>query len=109
MAGLVETFRLNVLVVKVSQLNMLSFAVGCFPTLRHNKVRDITASLLTKVFSNVSVEHVLQELSWVTLSGNSANRDLKARVDVAADGFEPSKRERAYADVRVFNPFAPSN
>ena len=32
-----------------------------------------------------------------------------ARLDVAADGFWGSRNERAFFDVRVFNPLAPSN
>ena len=32
-----------------------------------------------------------------------------ARLDVAADGFGGSRFERAFFDVRVFNPYAPSN
>ena len=87
----------------------LSCTRGGFPTLRHNEVRDLTASLLSEVCSNVSIEPALQELSGETLLGNSANRNSGARVDVAVDGFWGCSRERTFLDIRVFNPFAPSN
>ena len=87
----------------------LSCSRGGFPTLWHNEIRDLIASLLSEVCPNVSVEPTLQELSRESLSGGSANRDSGARVEVIADGFWGPERERAYADVQVFNPFAPSN
>ena len=37
------------------------------------------------------------------------NTEDGARLDVAADGFWGSRFERAFFDVRVFNPYAPSN
>ena len=58
-----------------------------FSTLRHNEVRDLTASLLTEVCSNVAVEPGLQQLSGEELSGASAIGDDGAQMDVAADGF----------------------
>ena len=86
----------------------LSCNRGGFPTLRHNNIRDLTASLLTEVCSNVSVEPELQELSGETL-GRSANKESGARADIAVDGFWECGRARTFCDIRVFNPFAPSN
>ena len=43
------------------------------------------------------------------LNGTSANTDDGARLDIAANGFWGGKFERAYFDVRVFNPHAPTN
>ncbi len=37
--------------------------MGGFPTLRYNELRDMTASLLTEVCSNVATEPHLQPLS----------------------------------------------
>ena len=34
--------------------------MGGFPTIRHNEIRDLTASLLTEVCSNVAIEPHLQ-------------------------------------------------
>jgi hypothetical protein len=43
------------------------------------------------------------------LSHRSDNTDKGARVDIAADGFWGPGRERTFLDIRVFNPYAPSN
>ena len=43
------------------------------------------------------------------MSGLSANIQDGARLDIAADGFWGSRFERAYFDVKDFNPYAPSN
>ena len=43
------------------------------------------------------------------LNGASANTDDGAWLDIAANGFWGGKFERAYFDVRVFNPHAPTN
>ena len=39
----------------------------------------------------------------------SANGDTNARFDVAASGIWGGRFERTFFDVRVFNPYAPSN
>ena len=51
----------------------LSCAKGGFPALRHNEIRDITASLLTEVCSDVRVEPDLQPVTPDQLDGASAN------------------------------------
>ena len=65
----------------------ISCPKGGFPILRHNEVRDFTASLLTEACSNVQVEPPLQKLTGEILVGASANREDGVRVDVAADNF----------------------
>ena len=94
---------------KFSVEHALSCPRGGFPTLRHNDIRDFTADLLTHVCSNVVIEPELQPLTGESLSGGSANIEDGARLDVAVDGFWGAKRQRTFLDVRVFNPFAPSN
>ena len=109
MVGSQENFLLNVYVGVNSLLNMpYSVIEEVFPLLRHDNIRDLTASLLTEVCSNVSVEPELQELSGETL-GRSANKESGARADIAVDGFWECGRARTFCDIRVFNPFAPSN
>ena len=39
----------------------------------------------------------------------TANTEDGARSDIAADGFWGGRFERTFFDVRVFNPYAPSN
>lgn len=67
--------------------HLLSCPRGGFPSLRHNEIRDLTATLLTEVCNNVQVEPELQEISTETLSGQTANITDGARLDVAARGF----------------------
>ena len=79
------------------------------PSLRHNEIRDLTATLLTEVYSDVCVEPTLQTTSDEVLSRNSANSTDGARLDIAVNGFWGGRFERTYLDFRVFNPLAPSN
>ena len=66
-------------------------------------------SLLTEVCHDVCIEPRLQPLSGETLSTRNATTEGNARLDVAASGFWGGRFERAFFDVRVFNPYAPSN
>ena len=45
---------------------------GGFPTIRHNELRDVTASLLTEVRHNVATEPRLQPLSGESLTHRTA-------------------------------------
>ena len=79
---------------------------GEFPSLRHNEIRDITADLVSEV-CHICTEPVLKPLSGESLPTSSVCTD-SARLDIAADGFWGSRNERAFFDVKVFNPFASS-
>ena len=87
----------------------LSCPKGGFPSIRHNEVRDITTSLLLEVYHNVAAEPDLQPLSGGDMNLLSANTEVNAHLDIAADGVWGGRFERSYFDVRVFNPFAQSN
>ena len=80
-----------------------------FPTLRHNEIRDITASLLKEVCSDVRVEPDLQPVTHNQLDGASANSQDGARLDLSANGVWGGRYEKTFFDVRIFNPIAPSN
>ena len=83
---------------------------GCLPSLRHNDVRDLTASLLTEVCSRVIVGPELQPVSNPDeFSLATSNTQEGARLDVAMNGFWGGQSERCFVDVRVFNPYAVSN
>ena len=82
--------------------------MGGFPTIRHNEIRDITASLLTEVCHNVATEPQLQPLSGESMTARSANIDDGARTDVRARGFWNASQD-AFFDVRVFYPNASCN
>ena len=86
----------------------LSCTHGGFPSIRHNELRDITAELMTEVCHNVGIEPTLQPITDERLVHRTANRQDGARLDVAADSFWGNDRQRAFFDVRVFNPHAPS-
>ena len=76
----------------------LSCKLGGFISLRHNELRDLTADLLTEICKDVSKEPALS---------NSTDTEEELRADVSARGlWQPM--QRAFIDVRVFHPFAPS-
>ena len=77
--------------------------------IRHNEIRDVLAGFLSETCHDVSVEPTLQPLTGEPLSLQSANTDEHARLDVAASGIWGDRFERTFFDVRVFNPYAPSN
>ena len=52
----------------------MSCAREGFPSIRHNEIRDLTATLLTEVCNNVCTEPELQPVSQEALRGASANR-----------------------------------
>ena len=87
----------------------LSCPKGGFAILRPNEVRDLTANILSEVCHNVCMEPSLQPLTGEQLTGASGITDNAARLDIAADGFWGDCHERAFFDVRIFNPLARSN
>ena len=67
----------------------LSCPMGGFPAIpviRHNEVRDITASLLTEVWPDVSIQSHLQPLTEELLQYCTANVKDNARLDIAFVG-----------------------
>ena len=82
--------------------------MGGFPTIRHNELRDVTASLLSDVCHNVATDPRLQLLSGESLTYRTAITADNARLDIRARGFW-SIAQDAYFDVRVFHPNALSN
>ena len=64
----------------------LTCKTGVFPTVRHNEVRDFTASLLSEVCHGVTIEPYLQPLSGETLSHRSAIIHDSAHLDIAMYG-----------------------
>ena len=70
---------------------------------------DTTACLLSEVCHNVALEPSLMPLSGERLRHKTANTEDGARLDIQAKGFWGERHQSAFFDVRVFNPFAPSN
>ena len=76
--------------------------------IRHNKLHDITAQLLSKVCNDVSIEPPLQPLSGEKLTPRTANQQDDAKADIHAHGFW-GRQQSAFFDIRVFQPNAQSN
>ena len=57
---------------------------------------------------NVGSEPILQPVTGEQLLHRTANREDGARLDIVAESFWGRDRQRAFFDVRVFNPFAQS-
>ena len=81
---------------------------GGFTIQCHNELRDLTAQLLSEVCHDVVVEPHLQPFTGETFQYQSAITTDDAHLDVLACGFWGDRSERAYFDVRVFNPLAKS-
>ena len=88
--------------------HVLSCNRGAFPIHRHNEIRNLTAELLTQVCHNVCLEPSLKKLDNEHFQLWTAITDDNARLDISADGFW-ERSERAFFDVRVFNPFTSTN
>ena len=74
---------------------------GGFITLRHNRVRNITASLPKEVYHDVRIESTFQKLTGELFEQKAANTSDEARLDVAARGFWAAG-QIAFFDIRVF-------
>ena len=82
----------------------LQHALSCpregYPSIRHNELRDITASLLKETCHGVATEPSLQPVTSETLDGASTNKHDGARLDIVAYGFWESSFERTFFDIR---------
>ena len=81
---------------------------GGYLSLRHNELRDLTASMMADVCTDVEVEPKLQPVVDECLP-HCANRSEEARLDVRARGLWGTSMQEAFFDVRVFHPFASSH
>ena len=70
--------------------------------------RDFTGKLLAEVCPDVTLEPDIQPLEGESLDFASANYEDNARADIRARGFWGGNRQRAFFDVKVFNPNAQS-
>ena len=80
---------------------------GGFICNRHDEVRDITAQMLREVCHDVRVEPPLLPANGHTFEHSTANTADDAKLDVSARGFW-RRGQRAFVDVRIFNPMARS-
>ena len=82
----------------------ISCIKGGFIHRRHNEIRDLFAKLFDEVCHDVSIEPTLVPLTGEVLPAGSNKAD-EARLDIAARGFW-GRCEKAFFDVRIFNPYA---
>ena len=85
----------------------LSCASGGYSVLRHNELRNFTASILQEVCHDVALEPPLQPLSGEQLH-RAANASEESRLDISARAFWGDRFTGSLFDVRVFHPNAPS-
>ena len=83
----------------------LTCTKGGYVIMRHNRVRDLEASILKDVCKDVKTEPELMPVGGSNIT--SLNTSEKARLDVSAVGIW-SPMERTFLDVRVVHPNAPS-
>ena len=94
--------------VSFSVEHTLSCPKGGFPTIRHNQLKNMTASLLTEVCHDIEIEPHLQPTSRDECPNPNTNISDGARLDVSMNRFWAGQYEKAFLDVRVFNPYANS-
>jgi hypothetical protein len=85
----------------------MSCKKGGFISIRHNNVRDLTASILKEVCSDVAIEPPLIVLTGEIFDLKSTKTGDETRTDIRARGFW-IKGQQAFFDVRVFDPNASS-
>ena len=86
----------------------VDYALNClkggFVNQRHNVIRNVFAKVMKEVHNDVSIEPLLMPLTGEQLP-SSANTSDEARADVSVRGFWQDG-QKAFFDVKVFNPFA---
>ena len=80
---------------------------GGFVHRTHAHIRDLFASLLMDECHDFEVDLYLQTLIGEVLTSSTISSD-EACLDIVARGFW-QRGQRAFFDVRVFNPFAKSH
>ena len=78
--------------------HILSCPIGGFPTIRHNEIHDVTATLLSEVCHDVAVEPHLQSLEGEIFSYATANYRDGTRLDIVASRFWGGRFERSFYD-----------
>ena len=84
----------------------MSCSKGGYIHQRPDEMRDTIAQFLNQTCHDVQTEPHLEPVTGEHLPTNANNRE-DARLDISARSFW-QRGQRAFFDVRVFNPFAPS-
>lgn len=80
----------------------MSCKKGCFITIRHHDVWDLTSNLLTIIYKDVKVGPKLLPVTGQAFDYKTANTSNEARVDIRARGFW-ERGQQAFFDLRVFD------
>ena len=81
----------------------LSCPLGGYPSMRHNDLRDLTASLLKDVAHDVSTEPSLQPITGETLRHRTAISADGAHLDMAASGIWGGRFEKTSASSTLMH------
>jgi len=73
--------------LKFSVKHSFSCPKGGFPSIHHNKIRDLTARLLTGVCHEVEIEPTLHIVTGKQFVFASSNTNDGVRLDITANGF----------------------
>ena len=80
---------------------------GGYLNLRHNTIRNLFAELLSEISIDVQLEPQLAELTGENLKYKTSNKQKEARLDISARNVW-RVGDKAFFDVRVFNPTSKS-
>ena len=69
----------------------------------------MTASLLAEVCHKVQIDLTLQPISGESFDHATLNTEDGTCLDVSMNSFWGGRCEKSYADVKIFNPHAPTN
>ena len=81
---------------------------GGFICIRHDEVKYVTAKILREICHDVKTEPMLIPLTGEKFRYKTASTSNDARVDISAHGFW-TRGEKAYFDIRIFDPLAASH
>ena len=79
---------------------------GGYLSIRNNEIRDLTASLLSEVCSDVRTEPPLQPLSGEVMHGRTSNIQPEVHLGISARDFLGDRFSSTLFNVRVFHPNA---
>ena len=85
----------------------LSCQKGGFIHRRHDEVKELIGNIAGELYHDVEIEPNLIPISGELLH-HSANQQQEARLDLSIRGFW-QRGQRAFTDIRIFNPFAPTH
>ena len=77
---------------------------GCFVSIRHNDLRDLTG-IVSEVCKDTEIKPKLLPLSGEELHERTTNRSNEAGLDIRARGFW-NRRRQTFFNIRVFDPNA---